>query len=179
MVRQCFTFVRLEVDHRCRGAIVISSDIHVGSSKLNEVSHMDEVDKIPFRADHVGSLLRPARLHEARRQFASGTLGVAALRRLEDEEISKVIARQEAVGLRAATDGEFRRASWIGDFVESVKGVPHRTGGSRAKWFSPAGEEIELAPIATAQAPSNAQATSPPSALRLERVAFDSLISRI
>ncbi|HEY5272645.1 MAG TPA: hypothetical protein VIJ34_05360 [Acidimicrobiales bacterium] len=134
---------------------------------------MDGVDRIPFRADHVGSLLRPGPLHEARRQFAAGTLDHVALRNLEDQEIAKVIARQEAVGLRAATDGEFRRASWIGDFVEKVKGVPHRTGGSRARWFSPEGDEIELAPIVASSAPSSVPTSAPPSPLRLEEVVFD------
>ena len=93
---------------------------------------MEDVDRIPFRADHVGSLLRPEPLHAARRQFAAGTLDAAALRELEDREISRVVARQESVGLRSATDGEFRRASWISDFVQNVTGVPNRPGGSRA-----------------------------------------------
>ena len=93
----------------------------------NEVTYMENVDRIPFRADHVGSLLRPEPLHEARRQFAAGTLEAAALRELEDREISRVVARQESVGLRSATDGEFRRASWISDFVQNVTGVPSRT----------------------------------------------------
>ena len=77
----------------------------------------------PFRADHVGSLLRPPRLHEARRQHAQGTIDVDALRAIEDEEIRRVVAKQEALGLQLATDGEFRRAYWSLDFLERLDGV--------------------------------------------------------
>jgi 5-methyltetrahydropteroyltriglutamate--homocysteine methyltransferase len=134
----------------------------------NEVNYMENADRIPFRADHVGSLLRPEPLHDARRQFAAGTLDGAALREQEDREISRIVARQEAVGLQLATDGEFRRASWVTDFVQSVTGVPNRTGGSRAKWFGADGDEIELAPIATVHAPPSTSA----SALKLKSVVF-------
>jgi 5-methyltetrahydropteroyltriglutamate--homocysteine methyltransferase len=77
----------------------------------------------PFRADHVGSLLRPARLRAARADHAAGRLGAGALRAIEDEEIIAAIAKQEAIGLRAATDGEFRRAYWHFDFLAGLQGV--------------------------------------------------------
>jgi 5-methyltetrahydropteroyltriglutamate--homocysteine methyltransferase len=73
----------------------------------------------PFRADHVGSLLRPERLLRAREEFAAGQLPAQDLRAVEDDAIAEAVRMQEDVGLRAATDGEFRWASWHMDFVYS------------------------------------------------------------
>ncbi len=67
--------------------------------------------KPPFRADHVGSLLRPAALKQAREKHAKGEIDAAALKAVEDREIERAIKKQEEVGLKAITDGEFRR-SW-------------------------------------------------------------------
>ena len=77
----------------------------------------------PFRADHVGSLLRPKELHEARAGHAAGRIAAAELRAIEDRCIAQAIRKQEEVGLRAATDGEFRRAYWHYDFVGGLAGV--------------------------------------------------------
>src|SRR6202521_113936 len=77
----------------------------------------------PFRADHVGSLLRPKVLQEARAKWKAGTLPHDALREIEDRCITAAIARQEEIGLRAATDGEYRRAYWHFDFVAGLDGV--------------------------------------------------------
>src|SRR5215469_7215729 len=77
----------------------------------------------PFRADHVGSLLRPRELVEARAARKAGTLSAEALRAVEDRCITAAIARQEELGLRAATDGEYRRAYWHFDFVSGLDGV--------------------------------------------------------
>jgi 5-methyltetrahydropteroyltriglutamate--homocysteine methyltransferase len=77
----------------------------------------------PFRADHVGSLLRPAALKEARAQFASGKIDVVALKAVEDREIARVIKKQEEVGLKSITDGEFRRSWWHLDFLWGLDGV--------------------------------------------------------
>ena len=77
----------------------------------------------PFRADMVGSLLRSQRLKEAREKQAAGTIEAAALARVEDEEIAKLVKKQEEVGLQAVTDGEFRRAFWHFDFLENLTGV--------------------------------------------------------
>jgi 5-methyltetrahydropteroyltriglutamate--homocysteine methyltransferase len=77
----------------------------------------------PFRADHVGSLLRPQRLLKARADFADGTITAADLRRVEDDAIADVVRMQEDVGLKSATDGEFRRASWHMDFIYQLGGV--------------------------------------------------------
>ena len=77
----------------------------------------------PFRADHVGSLLRPRELVEARAARKAGTLSADALRAVEDRCIEAAIRRQEELGLRAATDGEYRRAYWHYDFVSGLDGV--------------------------------------------------------
>ncbi len=77
----------------------------------------------PFRADEVGSLLRPAELKEARAKFADGKLDAAGLKAVEDRCIRAVIARQEAAGLKAVTDGEFRRSWWHFDFLAGLDGV--------------------------------------------------------
>src|SRR5207302_5700133 len=77
----------------------------------------------PFRADHVGSLLRPAALKEARAKRAAGEISAADLKAVEDREIERVIRKQEEVGLKAATDGEFRRSWWHLDFLWGLDGV--------------------------------------------------------
>ena len=77
----------------------------------------------PFRADHVGSILRSAALKQARSRHARGEMSAAQLREVEDREIEKIVRKQEAVGLRLATDGEFRRAWWHFDFLEHLDGV--------------------------------------------------------
>lgn len=79
--------------------------------------------KPPFRADMVGSLLRPVPLREARLAHAAGTLDAARLRAVEDEAIIQAIADQKAAGLRAVTDGEYRRAFWHFDFLARLGGV--------------------------------------------------------
>lgn len=77
----------------------------------------------PFRADQVGSLLRPEALKEARAQHQAGAISDDQLRAVEDVEIRKIIAKQEEVGLQAVTDGEFRRAWWHFDFLKKLDGV--------------------------------------------------------
>jgi 5-methyltetrahydropteroyltriglutamate--homocysteine methyltransferase len=77
----------------------------------------------PFRAEQVGSLLRPAQLHQARAQAREGTLSPAQLREVEDRCIRAAVARQESLGLRVVTDGEFRRDFWHLDFLRRLDGV--------------------------------------------------------
>src|SRR5947209_14951086 len=77
----------------------------------------------PFRADHVGSLLRPASLKEARHKHDNGEISADVLRQTEDREIEKVIRKQEEIGLQLATDGEFRRSWWHFDFYKRLDGV--------------------------------------------------------
>jgi 5-methyltetrahydropteroyltriglutamate--homocysteine methyltransferase len=77
----------------------------------------------PFRADHVGSLLRPSALKKARERRAKGDISAAELRAVEDHEIETVIGKQEAIGLQAITDGEFRRSWWHLDFLWGLDGI--------------------------------------------------------
>jgi 5-methyltetrahydropteroyltriglutamate--homocysteine methyltransferase len=79
--------------------------------------------KPPFRADQVGSLLRPAWLAEARARWKAGAIGAAALKEAEDRAIREAVAKQEAIGLQAITDGEFRRDWWHLDFLAQLDGV--------------------------------------------------------
>jgi 5-methyltetrahydropteroyltriglutamate--homocysteine methyltransferase len=79
--------------------------------------------RAPFRADEVGSLLRPAELKQARADRAAGRIGADKLREVEDRCIRDVVRKQEEVGLKAATDGEFRRAWWHFDFLDGLEGV--------------------------------------------------------
>jgi 5-methyltetrahydropteroyltriglutamate--homocysteine methyltransferase len=79
--------------------------------------------KPPFRADHVGSFLRPAALKQARAKREKGAITAAELKTVEDREIEKVIARQQEIGLELATDGEFRRSWWHFDFLGMLDGV--------------------------------------------------------
>ncbi|MCB0000705.1 MAG: hypothetical protein KDE56_33300, partial [Anaerolineales bacterium] len=76
--------------------------------------------KPPFRADHVGSLLRPAALRHAFKQFDRGEIDAAQFRAVQDDSIRAVVRLQEEVGLQSITDGEFRRVSYWAHFVEKV-----------------------------------------------------------
>ncbi len=76
----------------------------------------------PFRADHVGSLLRPAELKQARARYERGEISAEELKAVEDRRVEAVIAKQADIGLRSATDGEFRRAMWHFDFLERLEG---------------------------------------------------------
>tara|TARA_B100000809_G_scaffold252862_1_gene288108 strand:+ start:469 stop:1593 length:1125 start_codon:yes stop_codon:yes gene_type:complete len=76
-----------------------------------------------FRADHVGSLLRPKKLLEARASWKGGKLTFEALQNIEDEAIREVVKLQENVGLKAITDGEFRRENWWIDFISQIEGI--------------------------------------------------------
>ncbi|HEX6763689.1 MAG TPA: hypothetical protein VF094_12905, partial [Gaiellaceae bacterium] len=101
----------------------------------------------PFRADHVGSLLRPPKLLEARAAHASGAIDADALRAAEDDAVRDVVRKQGEVGLRAATDGEFRRASWHMDFIYALDGIS-KTEGHLAVHFHKPGEDIDFTPPA-------------------------------
>src|ERR1700732_2260282 len=78
--------------------------------------------KAPFRADMVGSLLRPPRIKEARAQLEQGEISADDLRKAEDLEIEKIVHRQASTGLKLATDGEFRRSWWHFDFLAKLTG---------------------------------------------------------
>jgi 5-methyltetrahydropteroyltriglutamate--homocysteine methyltransferase len=103
--------------------------------------------KPPFRADHVGSLLRPARLLEARGDFAAGRIDAEALRAVEDDAIREVVRKQEETGLQSASDGEFRRASWHMDFIYELDGITKEAGHIAVKFHNEEGD-IEFTPAA-------------------------------
>ncbi len=88
----------------------------------------------PFRADHVGSLLRTVALKEARARRERGEIDADALRAIEDWEIINLIRKQEEVGLRSVTDGEYRRASWQTDFLLGLEGVESYHGERKFKF---------------------------------------------
>ena len=77
----------------------------------------------PFRADHVGSLLRPKQVLQAREEFAKGEISAEQLAQVEDEAIRDIIRMQGEVGLKSATDGELRRQSWHMDFIYQLGGI--------------------------------------------------------
>ena len=100
---------------------------------------------LPFRAEHVGSLLRPKALTNAFRAHREGSMTDDALDAVLDRSIREAIALQEAVGLRSITDGEFRRGSWFLGFVDAVEGLTVKEslfafGGDHAQWSCPACE---------------------------------------
>lgn len=109
----------------------------------------------PYRADHVGSLLRPARLKEARARRAAGEITADELREIEDAEIVKVIRRQEDIGLRAATDGEFRRAFWQIDFLERLGGVESYEGERKVRFQGPQPKPVLLRTVGKVTAPAS------------------------
>jgi 5-methyltetrahydropteroyltriglutamate--homocysteine methyltransferase len=98
----------------------------------------------PFRADHVGSLLRTAVLKEARARRERGEINADALRAVEDEEIIKLVRKQEEVGLQSVTDGEYRRASWQTDFLVALDGVESYYGERKFKFQGPQPRPILL-----------------------------------
>jgi 5-methyltetrahydropteroyltriglutamate--homocysteine methyltransferase len=104
-------------------------------------------DTPPYRADHVGSLLRPPDLLHAREEHAAGRIDDGELRAAEDAAIRDVVRLQEDAGLRTATDGEFRRASWHMDFIYSLEGV-NRAQDNMVVHFRNAEGEIDFTPAA-------------------------------
>ena len=102
----------------------------------------------PFRADHVGSLLRPADLTRARAEFKAGRLDAVELRAVEDEAVRGVIELQRKAGLRSATDGEQRRTSWHMDFIYSLAGIEQVEGESIHVQFRSEEGELDYAPPA-------------------------------
>lgn len=97
----------------------------------------------PFRADHVGSLLRPQAVHDARAAHARGELDADALRAVEDASIAELVAKQEEIGLQVATDGEQRRGYWHLDFIRALPGVrDSETEAFEVPFISPDGTPI-------------------------------------
>ncbi len=104
-------------------------------------------DRPPFRADHVGSLLRPPHLLAAREDHAKGTISDEQLREIEDAAIREVVRMQEEVGLQTATDGEFRRASWHMDFIYQLGGISRAADSLKVEFHNEQGS-IEFTPAA-------------------------------
>ena len=104
----------------------------------------------PFRADHVGSLLRPPELTRARAERAAGRISAAELRAVEDDAIRDAVALQERVGLQTVTDGEFRRGSWHMDFIYQLGGIERAESAFTSHFrneqgeitFTPSGIEV-------------------------------------
>jgi methionine synthase II (cobalamin-independent) len=111
---------------------------------------MADIKKAPFRADHVGSLLRPQELLQARERRQSGDISVAALRQIEDRCIRDVVKLQEDIGLQSITDGEYRRTIWHADFLRRIEGVTVKEGvaatGGVTRRFQSDATEIERSP---------------------------------
>src|SRR5919112_1175882 len=103
--------------------------------------------KPPFRADHVGSLLRPPELLNARDDFAAGRISSEELRRIEDGAIREIVRMQEEAGLQSATDGEFRRASWHMDFIYQLGGITKAQDSMKVEFRNEVGT-IEFTPAA-------------------------------
>ncbi|MGH3328764.1 MAG: 5-methyltetrahydropteroyltriglutamate--homocysteine S-methyltransferase [Streptomycetales bacterium] len=101
----------------------------------------------PFRADHVGSLLRPPELLSAREDRAAGRISADELRAVEDEAIRSVVKMQEEVGLQSATDGEFRRTTWHMDFIYQLGGITQAEEHIKVRFVNEGGT-IEFEPAA-------------------------------
>lgn len=121
----------------------------------------------PFHADHVGSLLRPAELLRARDDHAAGRIDAGELRGIEDNAIREAVRRQREVGLRTATDGEFRRESWHMDFIYQLGGIEQVRDDTIKVQFHNAQKSYEWAP-------PSAHVTSP---LRLDHTIFGEAFS--
>ncbi|HLT12186.1 MAG TPA: 5-methyltetrahydropteroyltriglutamate--homocysteine S-methyltransferase [Micromonosporaceae bacterium] len=107
----------------------------------------------PFRADHVGSLLRPPKLLQARADKAEGRITAEELRAVEDEAIRDVVRMQRDVGLLSATDGEFRRTSWHMDFIYRLGGVSQADGTIRVRMHNEQGDVEFTAPALHVNSP--------------------------
>ena len=101
----------------------------------------------PFRADHVGSLLRPPRLLQARESAKRNELSAQQLRAIEDEAIREAVRMQEDAGLSGITDGEFRRGSWHMDFLYQIGGVAKVQSNLNVRFHNETGD-IEFTPAA-------------------------------
>jgi 5-methyltetrahydropteroyltriglutamate--homocysteine methyltransferase len=108
------------------------------------ITAMTPRNRPPYRADHVGSLLRPKYLLDARERKARGEIDAAALRAVEDRAIAEAVKFQEDIGLRAITDGEYRRTYFHIDFLEQLEGVSVH-GGIGTKFHTAKGE-VDFAP---------------------------------
>src|SRR5436190_8565742 len=123
----------------------MSSSTRSRTSRILECEHtMSLRTQPPFRADHVGSFLRPPELLAARERSQKREISKAELRTVEDRAIAEIVRMQEAIGLQGITDGEFRRTYFHIDFLEQLEGV--ETRGGLAVSFRSASGNIDFAP---------------------------------
>jgi len=109
---------------------------------------MESVKKAPFRANHVGSLLRPPKLRQAREQYQNGEIDAAQLREIEDRCIRDVVRIQENIGMHGVTDGEFRRNLWHADFLSQFQGIKVVEGllPDSARHFQSSDADVQRSP---------------------------------
>src|SRR5262247_45537 len=109
---------------------------------------MADEKKAPFRANHVGSLLRPPELLEARGKYQRGEISTAQLREVEDRSIRDAVKMQEDVGMQGITDGEFRRTLWNADFLSQIQGIKVVEGflPDSAKHFQNPDSDVQSSP---------------------------------
>jgi methionine synthase II (cobalamin-independent) len=131
-----------------QAAGTLNRDTQSGQSRLRvPIIAMTARNRPPFRADHVGSLLRPPSVLRARDDFANGRLSAAEKRRIEDEAVREVVRMQEGLGLKGITDGEFRRASWHMDFIYQIGGITKTQDNLKVQFHHEKGD-IEFTPAA-------------------------------
>src|ERR1700748_1848805 len=108
-----------------RGSHIAATPAHARAASNNRhpESLMAQRTKPPFRADHVGSLLRPPELIEAWKRFPAKQIDAAELKRVEHDDVRGVVKLQEELGLQLATDGEYQRSSWHRDFLQQIGNV--------------------------------------------------------
>ena len=113
---------------------------------------MDLIRKLnpPFRAEHIGSFVRPDRLLNGARQLKAGKIGNYELKQIADEAIVEIVRFQEGIGMPSVTDGEFRRRSWSAGFIDAVEGFGLREGTIEFRTRT-AGKGAELSPYAKAR----------------------------
>ena len=140
----------LKLEALAQGAQIASDRLwqrrSAGARAKEETVPQPAKGKGPFRADHVGSLLRPARLQQARIQRLRKNITAERLREIEDDSVREVVKLQEGVDLEGITDGEMRRDYWHLDFLTRIGGVQFEEGHNPLKWHRTDGVQLEWVP---------------------------------
>src|SRR5262249_7991258 len=143
---------RFGADRHCKARVARRSNLapqtHEQAKQVLRFARNDETSMQrttpPFRADHVGSLLRSPVLHAARAQRERAEIDAAALKEIEHREIISLTRRRESAGLKSIPDGEYRRASWQTDFLTALDGVEAYRGERKFKFKGPQPRPILL-----------------------------------